>query len=537
MTHILPSSFVVLLVLLPSSLAQSSSSSIEIQHTFQQCLSSTIQTHYTTTFYTPNNPNFTTLLNSTAENLRFTTPSTPKPKAIFTPLNKNHIQTAVICAKKLNIQLRFRSGGHDYEGVSYTSVMNLPFIVIDMSKLRAIKVNLEDNSVWVEAGATIGELYYRVAQESKTHGVAAGIFTSLGIGGHITGGAYGSMLRKYGLGVDNALDTVIINAKGKILDRKTMGEDVFWAIRGGGGGSYGVIVSWKLRLVPVPGTVTVFNVPRTLEQGAIKILDKWQQVGHKLDEDLFLRVITTATNITGTTNKRTITTTYNALFLGETDRLLEIMKHSFPELNLHKSDCTEMSWLESVMFMSSFPNNVPTTFLLTGKPAFLFYMKAKSDFVRTPIPETGLKIILEKYLATELDNLPTMLWTPYGGMMERIPESSTPFPHRNGVLFMIQYVNGWATSDNEVMKKQYKWIRDVYEYMGQYVSNDPREAYMNYRDFDLGMNDKNASFETARSSWGRRYYKDDNFMRLVKIKTKFDPDNFFRHEQSIPVLS
>ncbi|KAJ0772306.1 putative tetrahydroberberine oxidase [Helianthus annuus] len=186
-------------------------------------------------FLHPQSPNYTIILNSSAENLRCITPSNPKPELIFTPLNESHIQTAVICANKLKIQLRFRSGGHDYEGISYTSAMDPPFLLIDLSKMCAINVDLEDSSVW-----------------SKTHGVVGGLCTSVGVGGHFTGGAYGSMMRKYGLGVDNALDAKIINAKGEILDRKLMGKDVFWAIRGGGGGSYRVIVSWKLKLVPVP---------------------------------------------------------------------------------------------------------------------------------------------------------------------------------------------------------------------------------------------------------------------------------------------
>ncbi|GKC34408.1 berberine/berberine-like protein [Tanacetum coccineum] len=520
--------FFEVLVIILLSLAQLSSSN-QIQNTFHQCLS-TVQ--IPNTFYTPKNRNFTLLLNSTTGNLRFITPSNPKPKAIFTPLNEKHIQTAVICAKKLGIHLRFRSGGHDYEGVSFTSNMNIPFIVIDLSKLRAIQVDLKENSVWVEAGATVGELYYRVAEKSNRHGIAAGICTSLGVGGHITGGAYGSMLRKYGLGVDNTLDAKIINANGEILDRKTMGEDVFWAINGGGGGSYGVMVSWKLRLVPVPAVVTVFNTIRTLEQNATKTLYKWQQVAPYFDDDLFARVIITPTNITGTT-KRTISAIHNGLFLGRVDRLLKIMNQSFPELELQKTDCSEMSWLESVMFMASFPTTVPTSFLLTRKPAFLTYFKAKSDFVKTAIPEKGMEGIWKRLFEEEF---PAIVWTPYGGMMGRISESSTPFPHRNRVLYMIQYVNNWSVPDEQAMKKHYKWIRKLYKYMGQYVSKDPREAYVNYRDIDLGMNDKNGrntSFLKA-SSWGRRYYK-DNYMRLVKVKTEFDPDNFFRHEQSIPI--
>lgn len=509
-------------------------SSNPIQDSFYQCLSTNTNslTRLPNIFFTPNNTAFTPLLNSTAQNLRCIAPYAAKPEAILTPIHETHIQTAVICAKKLGIQLRVRSGGHDYEGVSYTSVMDPPYVVIDLAKLRRIDVNIEDSSVWVEAGATVGELYYRVAEKSKIHGVPSGLCTSLGVGGHIVGGAYGSMMRKYGLGADNALDAKIIDANGQILDRKTMGEDVFWALRGGGGGSFGIILSWKLKLVPVPETVTVFNVGRTLEQGATKILYKWQQVADKLDDDLFIRVIISTGNIPNTT-QRTVSTTYNALFLGDVGRLQEIMKKSFPELGLKKEDCFEMTWLESVLFIAGYPRTVPTSVLLAGKPAFLNYFKAKSDFVKDPIPEEGLEGIWERFLQ---EDSPLMIWNPYGGMMGRISESSIPFPHRN-VIFKIQYLTNWMNPEKEVMNKHVDWIRKLYNYMAQYVTMFPRQAYVNYRDLDLGMNDKNGddtSFVKA-SYWGTKYFK-DNFNRLVKIKTEFDPDNFFKHEQSIPVL-
>ncbi|KAI3814467.1 hypothetical protein L1987_14107 [Smallanthus sonchifolius] len=528
------SRFLVPLLLLAIA-SLSSCSSNPIQDSFHQCLSLNTDslTQLSNIFFTPNNTAFTPVLNSTAQNLRCIASYAAKPELIFTPLHETHIQIAVICAKKLGIQLRFRSGGHDYEGASYTSVMDLPYVVIDLAKLRRIDVDIADGSVWVEAGATVGEVYYRVAEKSKTHGIPAGLCTSLGVGGHITGGAYGSMMRKYGLGADNALDAKIIDANGRILDRKAMGEDVFWAIRGGGGGSFGVIVSWKLKLVPVPETVTVFNVQRTLEQGATKILYKWQQVVDKLDDNLFIRVMIQNSNVPNTT-QRTVSTTYNALFLGDVNTLQEIMQENFPELGLTKDDCFEMSWLESVLFIAGYPRTVPTTVLLAGKPAFLNYFKAKSDFVTKPIPEEGLEGIWKRFLEEER---PMMIWNPYGGMMARIPESSIPFPHRNGIVFKIQYINSWMNPEKEVMNKHVDWIRKLHNYMTQYVSMFPRQAYVNYRDLDLGMNDKNGddtSFVKA-SSWGTKYFK-DNFNRLVKIKTEFDPDNFFKHEQSIPVL-
>ncbi|PSR86437.1 Berberine bridge enzyme-like [Actinidia chinensis var. chinensis] len=519
----------LLAIFLPFSWAVSNS----IQENFYECLTlnSEISIPLSTAFYTPNNTSFNSILQSSAQNLRYLVPSVPKPEVIFTPLLESHVQVAVICSKELNIHLRVRSGGHDYEGLSYVSEIETPFVIMDLSQLRSISVDIEENSAWVEAGATVGELYYRIAEKSKVHGFPAGLCTSLGIGGHITGGAYGSMMRKYGLGADNVIDARIVDANGRILDRESMGEDLFWAIRGAGGASFGVILSWKIRLVRVPKTVTVFTVTKTLEEGATKILYKWQQVVDKLDEDLFIRVIIQVANATKE-GKRTVSNSYNALFLGRIDRLLQVMNKSFPELGLQKKDCVEMSWLKSVLYIAGYPSNVPPEVLLQGKSLFKNYFKAKSDFLKQPIPESGLKGLWKRLLE---EDSPLMIWTPYGGMMSKISESAIPFPHRNGTLFKIQYLTLWGDADKHSAAKHVDWIRKLYTYMAPYASVFPRQAYVNYRDLDLGMNKNGCTDFVQASVWGTMYFK-HNFNRLVHIKTKVDPDNFFRHEQSIPIL-
>ncbi|KAL6197087.1 hypothetical protein ACLB2K_032699 [Fragaria x ananassa] len=351
---------------------------------------------------------------------------------------------------KLGIHLRVRSGGHDYEGLSYVSEIETPFIVLDLAKLRSVNVDIQQNSAWIQAGATIGEVYYRIAEKSATHGFPAGLCTSLGVGGHITGGAYGSMMRKYGLGVDNAVDAQIVDVDGRILDRETMGEDLFWAIRGGGGASFGIILWWKIKLVPVPSTVTVFTVARTLEQDGTKLLHRWQQVAAtELDEDLFIRVIIQLTS-DSKSGKRTVTTLYQAQFLGGVEKLLYVMQTGFPELGLTRKDCTETSWIKSVMYIANYPNGTQPEILLQGKSTSRSYFKAKSDFLKAPIPETGLEG-LKKRLMEETN--PVLIWTPYGGMMSKISESDTPFPHRKGVLFKIQYLTIWQAANQDEAKR------------------------------------------------------------------------------------
>uniref|UniRef100_A0A803NGW8 FAD-binding PCMH-type domain-containing protein n=1 Tax=Cannabis sativa TaxID=3483 RepID=A0A803NGW8_CANSA len=142
---------------------------------------------------------------------------------IFTPLHDSHVQAAIICSKQLKLYLRVRSGGHDYEGLSYVSQIETPFFLLELANLRKIDVDIKNKAAWIQAGATINKVYYRIYQKTRVHGYLAGLYTTLGIGGHITGGAYGSMMRKFGLGVDNVVDAKIVKAKGILLDRKAMG--------------------------------------------------------------------------------------------------------------------------------------------------------------------------------------------------------------------------------------------------------------------------------------------------------------------------
>ena len=140
------------------------------------------------------------MLENYIRNARFNTSSTPKPLLIVTPLVESHVQAAVICAKSVNIQLKIRSGGHDYEGISYIS--QKPFILLDMSNLRKITVDVKNELAVVQAGAILGELYFRIWEKSKLHGFPAAVCPTVGVGGHISGGGYGNMLRKYGLSVE-----------------------------------------------------------------------------------------------------------------------------------------------------------------------------------------------------------------------------------------------------------------------------------------------------------------------------------------------
>ncbi|XP_057971199.1 berberine bridge enzyme-like 18 [Malania oleifera] len=534
----IPSVLSLLLLLLLSVSADEAFSTLQSRENFVQCLT-TLSRDYpsiTKVTHTPTISSYASVLDYSTKNLRFSSPTTPKPQAIITPLHESHIQAAIICSKKHGLQVRFRSGGHDYEGLSYVS--QVPFVVIDMRNFRSVAVDEPNGTAWAQAGATLGEVYYGIAATSRTLGFPAGTCPAVGVGGHLSGGGYGTMLRRHGLAADNVIDAIIVDVNGKVLNRQTIGEDLFWGIRGGGGASFGVIIAWKIKLVSVPPTVTVFTLRKTLEQNATKLVHRWQSIAPKLDPNLYIRVTMTQLGKSNEDRRRqtTVQASFIALFLGRADELLRVTQRSFPELGLTKEDCTETSWIRSIIYFAELPpGNYSPDVLLNRAVLPSRYMKAKSDYVKEPIPEMGLEGIWKMFLEDEAKES-EMIFTPYGGRMSEIPAYAIPYPHRAGNLYNIQQLACWKEGGTAIADRHIAWIRRLYSYMAPFVTKSPRSAYMNYRDFDVGVNNiDNTSYRQA-SVWGFKYF-DNNFNRLVRVKTNAYPGNFLKNEQSIPSLS
>ncbi|KAL2934818.1 Berberine bridge enzyme-like 22 [Bienertia sinuspersici] len=506
-----------------------------ISKDFLQCMATK---HSATTVYTRESTLYPSLFQRSQQNPRWLNSTlTLKPHYIVTPSQEPEIGATILCSREHGFRVRVRSGGHDYEGLSYLS--RNPYVLIDLVHLRAITINMkdgdDDQTAWVQCGATLGELYYSIAQSSSTHGFPAGVCPTVGVGGHISGGGFGALTRKYGLAADHVVDARLVDVNGRILDRRLMGEEVFWAIRGGGGASFGVITAWKIKLVPVPLTVTVFTVHKTLEQGASKLIERWQKTADKLPEDLFIRVI--VQNLDGGSYgvKKTVQASFNSMFLGNIQRYFNINmhhQHSFSELGVEAKDCKELSWIEAVLYFAGHSSGTPKEALLDrDHQLFKSYFKAKSDFVNQPIPETALQQVWERQMQVSEAYI---IMEPLGGMMNHVPETQIAYPHRRGNLYNIQYIVKWKVNEAEEARRHIHWVRMLHKFMSPYVSKSPRTAYFNYRDLDLGINaiNRSASYLEARL-WGTKYFK-NNFERLAKVKRSIDPSNFFRDEQSVP---
>ncbi|OEL24723.1 Flavin-dependent oxidoreductase FOX1 [Dichanthelium oligosanthes] len=502
-----------------SSVRASSSASSDVD-AFLGCLSAGIPPSL---INTPATNSYSSLLLSSVRNLRYILPGITKPLVIVAATEPAHVQTTVICGRRHSVRIRTRSGGHDYEGLSYASIdPHHHFAVLDLAELRAIHIDASRAEAWVGSGATLGELYYAAAAANRTFGFPAGNCPTVGVGGHLSGGGFGALSRKYGLSADNVLDAVVVDAEGRLLNRSTMGKDLFWAIRGGGGESFGVVLSWKVRLVAVPETVTVFGIRRSRNESAVDLITKWQEISPALPRDLYLRVLV-----------QNQTATFVALFLGRCSGLVDTMRGHFPDLGMAHQDCQEMSWVNSTVFFFFGTADVPIEALLNRRNPD-YYLKVKSDHVQEPIPRHAWESIWANWL--EKPEAALVMLDPYGGRMGSISPSATPFPHRN-YLYQLQFFSVWFENGTAALEKRLSWVRGVYKDLTPYVSKNPRAVYVNYRDLDLGTNELEGnvtSYAKARV-WGERYFK-GNFKRLAAVKSMVDPDDFFRNEQSIPPL-
>ncbi|CAI0545689.1 unnamed protein product [Linum tenue] len=248
----------------------SSSAADPAQHKYLQCLTNHSSTPISQAIYFPTDPLYTSTLESNIRNLVYASDSTPRPLFIVAATHVSHIQSTILCCKAHGLQLRIRSGGHDFDGLSYVSPS--PFVLLDLFNLRSVTIDVESETAWVNSGATLGELYHEIAGNIKILGFPGGVCPTVGVGGFLSGGGYGNLMRKHGLSVDNVVDAIIVDSDGQLI-------------------------------------------------------------ADKLHEDLFIRVVLIPVPITsGDEEKFTIKAKFNALFLGKTERLMGLMDHEFPEL-------------------------------------------------------------------------------------------------------------------------------------------------------------------------------------------------------------
>ncbi|GMH85662.1 hypothetical protein TL16_g10301 [Triparma laevis f. inornata] len=160
-----------------------------------------------------------------------------------------------------NLLLSIKSTGHCYSG----NCVQQDSFLLDMSLMNDLSLNADGESITLQPGSNFDALY-ALNEESGTQSVG-GMCGTVGPVGFSLGGGHGPLIRSYGLGTDQILSVDLVTAAGKLISvSKSSHPDLFWALQGGGGGSFGVVTSITLRTHPAPSSLTsyVCNYPLSL---------------------------------------------------------------------------------------------------------------------------------------------------------------------------------------------------------------------------------------------------------------------------------
>jgi FAD/FMN-containing dehydrogenase len=391
------------------------------------------------------------------------------------------------------VSFAIRSGGHSYEGFSQSTDL-----VIDVRGMSAIQLSADRKSVSIGSGASLGAIYQ--ALEPSHRAIPAGTCFSVGVAGHSLGGGFGLLGRALGLACDSVLSMEVVDASGNTLNASHKeNQDLFWALRGGGNGSFGVVTKFNFRTSLV-NLVAKFGI--TWKQPvakAAKIVLAWQEW-----LDALPPAITCTLHLTREAGGL-IQVHIAGLSVDTQTRLIAELKR-----------LQKLGGAAETLTTSTLTFARAATIFNGGGPAYQsVLMKAKSDYITAVMTEQGVMTLLNGLLAAPAEI--AILFDSYGGAINRIAPDATAFAHRGTTKYLIQYYMQWespaATETNIAM------MRTLYAAMRPYVSG---QCYVNYCDLDLGEG-------YATAYWG------DNLARLTKVKAAFDPKNVFRHAQSVPL--
>ena len=388
-----------------------------------------------------------------------------------------------------NMPFALRSGGHCFEGFSQSDS-----VVVDTRLMNAIDIDTANETVTTGPGASLGALY--VAVGARGYVLSAGSCLTVGVAGHALGGGCGYLSRQFGFLCDSLQSTESIDPNGRLIVADgAQNADLFWASRGGGGGCFGVVTRFRFRLFPLT-KVLVFTLEWSLPPAqALTVVKAWQAWAAQAPEAI------TSTLTIGLDPKEHIWLEWAGQSVGSEDQLRRELRGL---LKLERTQAGPniklMPFLQAVDHFSE------------GGDYQLIYTKGKSDILLTPLSDDGIAVLIEGLKNLPKDEFVVVLYA-YGGAIARVASSDTAFPYRNA-FGCIQYDLGWDKSDKIPLRLLQ--MRRLYDSMRPYVSG---RAYVNYCDTEL-------------KTW-REAYWGPNLSRLKDIKLRFDPDNVFRHGQSI----
>jgi FAD/FMN-containing dehydrogenase len=405
-----------------------------------------------------------------------------RPGAIARCSGVADVVAAINFARENQVLTAVRGGGHNVGGRALCD----GGLVIDLSLMKSVHVDSENRTVRVQGGARLGDLDH----ETHAFGLAVptGVVSRTGVGGLTLGGGVGWLIRKYGMTIDNAISFQVVTADGSVLTASaTQNEDLFWALRGGGG-NFGVVTSFEFRAHPVstvlggllvyprPAAHDVLRFYRDFMLSAPDELTAYAALLHTPDGAPVVGVIPCYCGA-----------------IEEGQRVLQPLR-SFGSPVVDAVQPLPFPAMQSLLD-ASFPDGNQN------------YWKSS---MHRELSDGAINAMIEQ--ANQAPSpMSAVVAEYYGGAAGRVPASATAFPHRQ-VPWDIVILAQWTNPADSDMNRA--WARGVASALQPFSTGDHILAALDQDD-------------ASGSGFG------SNLGRLTAIKKKYDPENFFRVNQNI----
>jgi FAD/FMN-containing dehydrogenase len=416
-----------------------------------------------------------------------------RPAMIALCHNNDDVITCVNFSRDNNVILSIRGGGHNAGGLGICD----GGLVIDLSPMKDIKIDAAGKTVKVQGGCLLKEL------DAATHrvgmAVPAGIFGTTGIAGLTLGGGLGHLTRQWGLTIDHLLEAEVILADGTLVKASTTeNPNLFWALRGGGG-NFGVVVSFVFNLVPVH---TVYGGPMLWHLEETEERMRWYN-DFIMNAPEYINgffVFLTVPPFDPFPAELHLKKMCGVVwcYTGDLAKAEEV----FRPIRSSKSPALD--------FVGSLPMPaLQTMFDGLYPPGLQWYWKA--DFVNELDDQS---IALHATYAAKMPTpLSSMHMYPVNGAAARVAKDATAWNYRDSNYAVVMVGIDPDPANSEIISQ---WTKDYWNALHPYSAGG---AYVNFM-MEEGE-------DRIKATYG------GNYERLAEIKAKYDPDNLFRVNQNI----
>jgi FAD/FMN-containing dehydrogenase len=411
-----------------------------------------------------------------------------RPQAVIRCASVEDVVRTLAFARESGAHVVPRGGGHCFAGRSSTDG-----IVLDLTPLHSISVSPAGVAT-VGAGARLAEVYDALHQHRRT--LPAGCGPPVGITGLTLGGGLGILGRKYGLTCDRLLGAQVVLTDGRIVDCDADHErELFWALRGAGGGQFGVVTSLAFDTVPEPDT-TRFELTWPAAD-APAVIAAWQDWAPDAPDDLSANLKLVAAD--GPVQ----VIIFGAMLGTQADPAARITDL----VGVHPASETRASLSYSELKRSLVGIGS------AGQPEEPAPIVSKSEFFRQSLPATAIAELLDVFTRDRpAGERRELNFTPMGGAYNRMPADDTAFVHRSE-RYLLEHVAAHRESGK---KAATQWARRSRALVHPWGSG---RVYQNFPDPDL-------------TNWTEAYHG-SNYARLARVKRVYDPERLLHFDQAV----